>query len=96
MWHLWHHKKDKVAPKPKGPSWFEVGTKALKDFRKVGEKFNYLGIEMIVTRHMGFSTGFPFPVPTPELQAEYRDNNGILRKISFSPHKLECLIAENS
>lgn len=68
-----------------------VGIKKLKEFRDIGEKFNYLGVELIVEDHT-INSGFGF---IPAICACYRDNSGDLRHVTFFVKDLVCLKAEN-
>ena len=66
--------------------------KELRDFRDVGETFEYLGIKMAVTSHyiyMGYG------ILCPLLQANYVDNNGIVQSASFYYGELPTLIKQN-
>ena len=56
----------------------------LEQFRKPSEKFNFLGIEMIV---MGFPCDF--------MDAVYTDLSGTLIDWRFSPDNIPALLAEN-
>ena len=69
--------------------------KALKDFREIGAKFNYLGVTMIVTGHSYmYFDGHHFCL-VPNLTADYVDNSGRVRNGSFSIHELPALLSEN-
>ena len=57
-------------------------------FRGVGEKFNYMGIEVMV---LSIYPG----VYSSSLDGHYVDGNGVLRDIKFHYRDLENLIAEN-
>lgn len=61
-------------------------------FRGIGEKFNYIGIEMIVERHSVF---FGKSGDIPKLVASYVDKQGRLAKAEFDLCVLPALIAEN-
>lgn len=61
----------------------------------MGEKFNYLGVEMIVTNHSRMVSGYDYIGLIPSLQADYVDNNGILHNVSFGYHELVGLKNEN-
>ena len=63
----------------------------LRSFRDVGEKFNYMGIEMIVERHCDFTQYGSFP----KITAAYKNNNGELNHAEFWVRDLPALRAEN-
>lgn len=68
----------------------------LKAFKDVGEKFNYLGQEMLVLGHKDyrmFAGGYTHI--EPKLMCEYVNNNGDIKKKSFHFDMLPILIAEN-
>lgn len=67
----------------------------LKAFRDIGETFNYLGRECVVTGH-GKLVGIGLAVVyQSELCADYCDNNGVIRQIKFSLSELPILIKQN-
>lgn len=55
-----------------------------KSFKDIGDRFQYLGVEMLVVKILC------------ELTARYVDNNGILQTIIFEIHELPILIKEAS
>ena len=63
----------------------------LRSFRDVGEKFNYMDIEMIVESH--YSSGI-YGV-YPRISAAYKNNNGELKHAEFMFRELPALRAEN-
>jgi len=65
----------------------------LRKFRAIGEKFNYMGIEMIVESHVDMVKYIGF---IPYLTAAYKNNNGELKHAYFKYSELPALIAENS
>lgn len=65
----------------------------LKSFRDIGEKFNYMGIEMIVESH--YSTMINPCVTFPRILAAYKDYHGVLRHVEFKHRALPALKAEN-
>lgn len=79
-------------PKPKAPCWKQQGVEAFKAFRDIGQTFNYLGRTCIVTRHWML---WPYVGPIPELHADYVDECGIVRSISFLLGELPGLKAQN-
>jgi len=65
----------------------------LKSFRDIGEKFNYMGIEMIVESHYYFS---PYSCDLlPRISAAYRNEHGELKHAFFLRRELPALRAEN-
>ena len=64
----------------------------LKSFRDIGEKFNYMGIEMIVESHVKPLSYVGF---VPQLTAAYRNKEGELKHACFMRSELPALRAEN-
>lgn len=69
--------------------------KKLKKFRDIGEKFNYLSIEMVVTAHYEINIYSFETIARPVLKADYVDKNGIIRERCFCIRELPGLIKEN-
>lgn len=63
----------------------------LKSFRCIGEKFNYMGIEMIVESHYYSDIDGIYP----RISAAYKNNNGELCHAEFLFGELPALRAEN-
>jgi hypothetical protein len=63
----------------------------LKAFREVGEKFNYMGIEMIVESHCQYTIDGAFP----RIYAAYKNSMGELKHAQFVRAELPALQAEN-
>jgi hypothetical protein len=77
------------------PSKSQAQIDELVAFRKIGEKFNYMGVEIIVTSHKKLiPAGFCF-VWEPCLSGDYKNNQGEIKSISFDYSELEALKAEN-
>lgn len=72
---------------------FEQQVQALREFRDLGETFNYLGRTMIVTGHWD---DHPEIRPWAVLKCDYADDSGVIRKIEFGPSELPGLIAQQS
>lgn len=67
----------------------------LRAFRDIGDTFNYLGRECIVTSHGRIvSEGFAMFYQA-ELCADYCDNDGVIRQLRFSLNELPGLIKQN-
>ena len=75
---MWPFKKNE--PKPSQPE--------IKPPVAIGERFKYLGIEMVCARHWEFDT--PFPV----VCAEYVNKNGEIKYARFPPCDWSVLEAE--
>jgi len=67
----------------------------LQEFRKVGEEFNYLGVEMIVTGHSYFVSGEIGFHDWPSLCADYANKRGEIKHITFGMDELTGLINQN-
>lgn len=66
----------------------------LKDWRGVGDEFDYLGRTMRVTAHHRISCFGWSICKIPCIQAEYADNDGVIRQAMFSVPECEALIAQ--
>ena len=75
------------------PSATEIAINELQTFRKIGEKFNYLGIEMTVYSHFEY---IPMVGIIPELKANYVTKNGEIKSAYFRYSELPTLRKENS
>jgi hypothetical protein len=90
---MWPFKK-KEAKKPE-PAWQVAAIKELEDFRGMGETFNYLGRTLTVCGHYAFNGSlYTYPY-TPQLKADYADNNGVIHGISFNYNELKTLKEAN-
>lgn len=58
----------------------------------IGNRFTYLGIEMLCTGHTLLLP--PFGMPSDGIRAEYVDRDGVLRTAAFVPSDLQALKAE--
>ncbi len=63
----------------------------LASFRDIGEKFTYMGIEMIVESHYYFSLYGGIP----RISAAYKNEHGELKHATFIRQELPALRAEN-
>ena len=91
---MWPFKKKHKEPEP---DYTQEAIDRLKAFKDIGEKFNYLGVEMIVTHHHEISLGLNYGIDLiATLKADYRNNLGEIKSVSFSPGELPALIAENN
>jgi len=67
----------------------------LREFRDIGERFTYLGRDMVVTAHYRIvSCGFSMH-PVFGISADYVNDIGDIKQISFSMSELQTLINEN-
>ena len=66
-------------------------SRELRQFREAGEKFNYMGVEMLVTRHLIFADQEHPSATIPSLVADYVSKPGKIKTITFSIHQLEML-----
>tara|TARA_R100001198_G_C5075741_1_gene119710 strand:- start:16 stop:297 length:282 start_codon:yes stop_codon:yes gene_type:complete len=67
-----------------------------RSFRGVGERFKYLGVEMIVTSHCKTEFTGVKNITYALLTCDYKNDIGEIKLISFSPSELNTLIAENT
>lgn len=78
--------------KPREPNWKIQAIKDLRAFRDIGQTFNYLGRTCVVKRHWML---WPHFGPVPELWADYVDEQGIVRTLTFLIGELPGLKAQN-
>jgi len=88
---FWNKKEDIELIEKKED--IERKIKEIEDFRKDGEKFKYMGVEMIKTGNM-YLSGF-YLDPTPCIHADYVDKNGVIHNATFNYSELDVLITEN-
>lgn len=85
---MWPFKKKK----PVEDNSMQEALDALRAFRGIGEKFNYMGVELIVESHWSYE---PFVGLRPMLVAAYKNSNGDLKHVEFTRSDLIALRAEN-
>ena len=69
--------------------------KEIADFREIGKRFYYLGVEMIVTGHRDIIfAGYNISC-IPCIKADYVNKHGEIKQIQFYYKELDNLIAEN-
>lgn len=79
---LWPFRKRGPAPKSAKVQLFE----RLRAWRPIGSTFEYLGRECVVTSHWRLEGCGEFgPRSVVGIQADYTDDLGVLRSITFSP-----------
>lgn len=66
----------------------------LREFRGMGETFNYLGRTLIVTAHTELIPGVCGIAILPCLQCDYANENGDIKRIRFSAKELPGLIKQ--
>lgn len=90
---MWPFQK-KVLEEMK-PSKSQARIDELRAFRDIGEKFNYMGVEIIVTGHYeAVPCGFGI-IFEACLKGDYKTDQGEIKNISFDHSELEALKAEN-
>lgn len=80
--------------KPKR-DWKKEAVDEFKKFAGIGEKFNYLGVDMIVTSHQKLQQNHLGWDVIPTLCCDYCDQFGKIQSIEFGPVALHALIKEN-
>ena len=91
---MWPFKKKEVE-EPKVDRT-QICIENLKAFRKLGEKFNYLGVTIIVTGHHELELGVGYRLNLrPVLKGDYKNDKGEIKSISFAYRELPALQAEN-
>lgn len=90
---MWPFKKKEAEP-PKVDRTQEC-IDALKAFRDIGEKFNYLGATIICIGHSELDfDGLTISV-RPVLKGYYKNDKGDIKPIAFSYKELPALQSEN-
>ncbi len=87
---MWPFKKKEEKPKT---YWQIEAIKKIQAFRSIGETFKFLDTEFVVASHYSFNGNIYGYMHTPELKANYKDNNGIIRTSVFSYKEVLALIA---
>ncbi len=64
----------------------------LREFRQIGEKFVYLGVEMSVTAHYKLKLNLSYYRMRPVLRADYATKTGEIKQISFNPGEVDRLL----
>ena len=79
------------------PAWQIAALKEFKEFRGMGDKFKYLGIEMTVCGYKSsdYEKGIDIFTINPQLKADYVDKNGNINSLLFDYDELETIKAEN-
>jgi hypothetical protein len=76
----WFNKKEK----PPVNNWRKEGIRELREFRKKGETFDYIGIKMTVVGHYILQyVGYRWQ-EYPLLRCHYVDNHGVLHDVEFT------------
>lgn len=97
---MWPWKKKEKPDTPKKPDHWEIfdrRVKKLKDFRDVGQTFNYLGATMLVVDHSEVRPGWEgYHCPlVAVLKCNYRDNNGVIHIATFEYSELHTPLRMN-
>jgi hypothetical protein len=82
---MWFCKSKKVNPEKEAYD-------AIKAFRDIGEPFNYLGVNCVVTAHDKF---IPYVGAIPALQFDYCDKNGIIHSAYCFASEMQAVIKQN-
>jgi len=85
---MWPFKKKETEPKR---DTAQEAIDDLRSFRKIGQKFNYMGVNMIVESHYYFS---PYG-GIPRIKAAYKNEHGEIKHAEFLRRELPVLRAEN-
>lgn len=87
---LFHKAEVKVEENPKLTER-ELKIIELKEWRGIGETFEYLGRTMYVTKHYYVATGVYHCFRCPVIHADYADNNGKIHSVTFSLTEIEAI-----
>jgi hypothetical protein len=90
---MWSFKKEE--PEIEKPDRKEKLVEELKQFRAKGEKFKYLGVEMIVTGHKELFIAPYCCTYFPCIKASYVNKQGDIKNVQFDYDELEVLKKEN-
>ena len=90
---MWPYGNKKEDVKPAEPDWKTKLIDEMKAWRKIGQKFNYLGRECVVTEYSEMKMiGMAFYIDVG-IRANYADNLGVIHNISFSASESRALMA---
>lgn len=87
---MWPFKKKQEVKETK-VDHTALAIEKFKEFRQIGETFNYLGRTCLVTSHCHYEPWFGL---VPELKFEYADNNGVIHHCCAQPSGLPLLIKQ--
>ena len=90
---MWPFKKKKAEEEK--PDWRTEAIKEMKEFRAKGDKFRYLGVEMLVYAHVDIFNSPYFSTYRPCLKASYVNKLGEIKMINFDYDELDTLKKEN-
>lgn len=79
--------------KPREPTGTEKAINELREWRAIGESFQYLGRECVVTGHYRVSFHELGIHTYPELSADYADDLGVIRHVAFDMTEARALMA---
>jgi hypothetical protein len=75
--------------------WKPDAIKELRAFRDLGETFNYLGREVVVTGHFTHFMAMYHCSLIPQLRGDYADECGIIHNITFEFKELGGIKKQN-
>lgn len=85
-----------AVTKNEGLDLAEQLVRQLATWRPIGEKFEYLGRTMVVTAHHIIDVSREYPLPQvrlrPVIQANYADELGVIRSITFGTQEAVALM----
>ena len=86
-------KQREAAPKRSIQNEFDTEIATLWNWRKIGDSFTYLDIQMVVTGHSIVHDFPPYHYSVrPQLSADYADNCGVIHNISFNYEEALAII----
>lgn len=85
----------KREPKPHEPTWKDVAVQKMRKWRPIGTSFKYLGRDCVVTGYYRYEFYELGPVCAVELTANYSDELGVIRNISFNWTEAQALMERN-
>jgi hypothetical protein len=68
-------------------NWRYDQARALEEEFPVGQKISYLGVDLVVVRHL-YCNGLDV---VPAVVTHFRDNDGVIRQLVFASHEIEAL-----
>lgn len=93
---MWPFKNKERVNEESSKDTITIAINKLKEFRDVGETFNYLGRTCIVTGHcdIKYQGIYSTIVIVPLLKFDYCDNYGVLHSCAFKLNELPAVIKQ--
>jgi hypothetical protein len=90
---MWPFNRKPKEPKP--PSWRQLAVDELRAWRKIGDTFSYLGRTCVVTGYCQYYFHELGSHVYVKLSADYADDLGHIRHISFDWSEAQAVMRNN-